>query len=360
MERQAKPNAGLDESAILAALSTVIDPITGKDVVSAGLISSLVIREGRVGFLITIAPKEEDIRAPLQDACREAVENVPGVTQATPVLTAERPAQEGATGPAGRKGAQWNLTPVEGVTRIIAVASGKGGVGKSTTSVQLAFAAQRAGLRAGLLDADIYGPSLPRMLNLHGKPELEDNKMIPLQRAGVQCISLGFLVGEDEAAVMRGPMLTKTLHQLLRGTAWGTTERPLYILFVDMPPGTGDVHLSLVQQVPLMHNKGGALIVTTPQDVAIADARRAIAMFDKVSVPLLGVVENMSWFEDPSGQKHSLFGEGGGQTLADRNKIPYLGSIPLMPALREACDRGSFDNNETANGYYDAIVKQLK
>lgn len=325
-------------------LQSVIDPLTGKDVISAGLISGIVIREGHVGFLITIDPREQGARGILQPACEQAVAALPGVTQVTAVLTAQ--AQPGAPLPQGGAGpdrarAQWNLTPVENVRRILAVSSGKGGVGKSTVATGLALAMAARGQSVGLLDLDLYGPSLPRMMGLSQKPEMHESRLIPPVAQGVQCLSMGLLM--EGAAVVRGPIITKTLQQMLRGTWWGTPERPLDTLIIDLPPGTGDIQLSLAQAVPLSYNKGGALIVTTPQQVAVEDARKAAQMWGKVNVPILGVIENMSWFEDPTGMRHMLFGAGGGAALAEEYGLSLLGQLPLTPALREQADAGRID-----------------
>ena len=229
--------------------------------------------------------------------------------------------------PEARKAAQWNTAPLAHVKRIIAVASGKGGVGKSATTVNLALALSHMGPRVGILDADIYGPSIPRMMALSGQPEINDGQMIPLESYGIACMSMGFITG-DQAAILRGPMISKTLYQLLRMTRWGTVERTLDMLLVDMPPGTGDIHLSMAQQVPL----DGAVIVTTPQEVAVIDARKALVMFQKVNVPVLGVIENMSG---------SIFGAGGGKRLAEEMGVPFLGEIPMDAAIVEASDKGA-------------------
>ncbi len=224
----------------------------------------------------------------------------------------------------GKKPAAWSFTPVEGVRKIIAVASGKGGVGKSTVSAMLALAAAANGKRAGLLDADIYGPSVPRLMGLTQvpQPEIENGKMVPLSARGIQCMSMGFITG-DAPAILRGPMISKTLHQLLRGSAWDNLD----VLFVDMPPGTGDIHLSMAQAAPL----DGAIIVTTPQAVALDDARKCALMFSKVGIPVLGVVENMSG---------EVFGHGGGAMLAEERGVKLLGEIPLDARIRESGDAG--------------------
>ena len=239
-----------------------------------------------------------------------------------------------------RKPAIWNTTKLDHVRAVIAVASGKGGVGKSTLTVNLAHALAAVGKNVGILDADIYGPSIPRMLGVSGRPEIADNKMAPLVGHGIACMSIGFITG-DEAAVLRGPMISKTLTQLLRLTRWGTAEKPLDILLVDMPPGTGDVHLSMAQLVPLT----GAIITTTPQEVALMDARKAALMFTKVNVPILGVVENMSG---------GMFGAGGGKKLADEFSTPLLGTVPMDAAICAAGDNGAIYNGEAA-----AIYKRI-
>ncbi len=336
--------AALSPEDIRRALTGVIDPVTGQDVVQAGLISGIVVKDGRAGFLITIDPKQAEIRGALQPACEQAVAALPGITQVTAVLTAQAqpgdPLPQGAPGP-DRARAQWNLTPVENVSRILAVSSGKGGVGKSTVATGLALALAAQGQAVGLLDLDLYGPSLPRMMGLSQKPDVQEGRFIPPVARGVQCLSMGLLM--EGAAVVRGPIITKTLQQMLRGAWWGGPQQPLDTLVIDLPPGTGDIQLSLAQAVPLSYNGGGALIVTTPQQVAVEDAHKAAQMWGKVSVPILGIVENMSWFEDPTGQRHALFGEGGGQALAETFGLPLLAQLPLTPALREQADTGRID-----------------
>lgn len=337
----------ITEEQIRAALKNVIDPKTKTDVISAGLISGIVVREGKVGFMILISPEDREIRAPLQDSCRKAVEVLPEVSHVTAVLTADVSSPGEPPSEQRKKMAQWNLSPVDGVKRIIVIASGKGGVGKSTTAVNLARAAAEAGKKVGILDADIYGPSVPRMLGLRGvRPSVDNHTFIPPEKDGIQAMSIGFLMGE-EAAVLRGPMITKTLIQLLRATAWGSykpkeiNSQPLDLLFIDLPPGTGDIHLSLVQQAPIAMNGGGAIIVTTPQEVALDDARKCAQMFRKVDVPILGVIENMSWFEDPSGRKHHLFGQGGGKKLSTGLNVPFLAEIPQKIEIQQAMEEGS-------------------
>lgn len=338
-------------------LSSIIDPDSGQDVVSAGLVAGIVVRDGgKVGFMFTIAPADKERKAALCSQCEEAIKTIPGVNSVTAVLTAHNDTpippkpEAGYTGE--RKRANWNLTPVENVSRVIAVASGKGGVGKSTTTVNLALALMRAGKRVGLLDADIYGPSLPRMMGISGQPDIAEGKMQPLISQNIPCMSMGFVTG-DEAAILRGPMISKTLHQLLRMTRWASADAPLDVLLVDMPPGTGDIHLSMAQQVPL----AGAIIVTTPQDVATIDAQKCLTMFEKLEVPVLGVVENMSYFTDAAGNRVKLFGEGGGQKLATQNNAPFLGEIPIDIAIREAADNGRAYEGEMAQAYAQIAAK---
>ncbi len=239
--------------------------------------------------------------------------------------------------PAARRPAVWNTEKLSGVRRIVAVASGKGGVGKSTVTVNLAHALTACGQRVGILDADIYGPSIPRMLGLETrlKPEFTDGAMVPPVAYGIKAMSIALLM-DNQAAVMRAPMVTKALAQLLRGTRWGTDAEPLDVLLIDMPPGTGDVHLSLAQSVPI----DGALIVTTPQMISVIDAEKSAFMFQKLNIPLLGIVENMSYFSDANGQKQCLFGSGGGAAMAAQFETPLLAQLPLDPALREAADTG--------------------
>lgn len=348
----------ISSQSVLNKLSEVVDRETGKDVVSSGMISGVAIKGGKVGFLVTIDPKDKEKQSYLSEACENAVRSIEGVESVTAVLTAQNaepiaPKPEaGYTQP--RERAQWNLTPVENVKNVIAVASGKGGVGKSTTAVNLSLAFAALGKNVGLLDADIYGPSIPRMLSLSGQPEIVDGKMVPHERYGIKTNSMGYITG-DEAAILRGPMISKTLHQLLRMTRWGTKEKPLDILLVDMPPGTGDIHLSMVQQVPLT----GAIIVTTPQEVATLDAKKCGNMFLKTGVRLLGVIENMSYFTDANGNNVHIFGEGGGQKLAHELETQLLGSVPIDPLLRAVSDSGMQYEGIYAESYKDIASNLL-
>lgn len=326
----------------------------GQDVMAAGMVSGLVIREGKVGFVLTVDPADSTRLEPLRAACERVVSALPGVSAVTVVMTAQRatpiPPKPEAGYSQPRERAQWNLTPLEGVRRVVAVASGKGGVGKSTTTVNLALALARRGVAVGLLDADIYGPSLPRMLGLADseQPPVMQGKMEPPRAQGMPCMSMGFITG-SQAAMLRGPMISKTLHQLLRFTRWGVLDT----LLVDMPPGTGDIHLSLAQQVPL----SGAIIVTTPQEVAVMDARKCLSMFQKLGVAVLGVVENMSWLDTPAGRM-ALFGEGGGQRLASEAGVPFLGQIPLDIAIGHAAESGNAYAGACLEAY-DAVAARI-
>lgn len=307
---------------VLETLSAISVPGTGRNIVEAGLVGGLVVRRGEVGFALEVPAARARAFEPLRIAAENAVARLPGVVRASAVLTAER----GATPPKVDGHAE--------VKRIIAVASGKGGVGKSTVAVNLALALGRQGLRVGLLDADIYGPSTPRMLGLAGKPDTRDGKLLPKDAFGLKAMSIGLIVPDDQATIWRGPMATGALMQLVTEVAWG----PLDALIVDMPPGTGDIQLTLSQRVPLF----GAVIVSTPQDIALLDARKAVAMFEKVNVPILGLIENMSVFVCPHCATPShIFGHGGAHQMAAQLGAPFLGEIPLELAVRETSDSGA-------------------
>jgi ATP-binding protein involved in chromosome partitioning len=327
---------------VLAALRKVIDPEKGRDIVSLGMVSGVQLREGHVVFAMEVERARAPQLEPLRKAAEKAVEALPGVLSVSAVLTAEK--AQGATAPRppqahahppGARGAQAPAKPLApGVRAIIAVASGKGGVGKSTTAVNLALGLASLGLRIGILDADIYGPSMPRMLGLSGKPISHDGKILePMAAHGIKCMSMGFLVAEDTPMIWRGPMVMSALQQMLRDVAWGELD----IMIVDMPPGTGDAQLTMAQQVSL----AGAVIVSTPQDIALIDARKGLNMFTKVNVPVLGIIENMSYFLCPHcGERSDIFSHGGARREAERLGVDFLGEVPLDLAIRETSDEG--------------------
>lgn len=315
-------------------LDRVANPRTGTGLVASGMIDELAVGDaGEVSFIFQL---RRDDPATLVRQARQALV-AEGFAQ--PRIKVVDPAGPTATTHAAPQSAQAGVpaapTPIEvpGIGRVIAVSSGKGGVGKSTVTVNIAVALADAGFAVGIIDADFYGPDLPRMVGVYEKPMVHDGRIVPLEAFGVKLMSIGFLVDRDAPAIWRGPIITKVLHQFLHDVEWGELD----FLLADMPPGTGDAQLSLVQQVVV----SGAIIVTTPQEVAVGDALRGARMFERVNVPLLGVVENMSGFIDPvTGMRHDLFGAGGGARLADELGIPLLGQIPLQPGLVEASDAG--------------------
>ena len=331
--------AGVTEQQVLTALKTVIEPERKRDIVTLGMVSGIVVREGNVGFAIDVDAKRGPHMEPLRKAAEAAVLKLDGVSSVTAVLTAEREASAARPAPARAPGGP-SAAPasgkamVPGVGAIVAVASGKGGVGKSTTAANLALALKRLGLRVGVLDADIYGPSMPRMLGISGRPGTSDGRTLqPLENYGVRCMSMGFLVAEDTPMIWRGPMVMSAIQQMLRDVAWGELD----VLVVDMPPGTGDAQLTLAQQVPLT----GAVIVSTPQDIALLDARKGLNMFRKVDVPVFGIVENMSYFLCPHcGERSEIFSHGGARREAERLGTEFLGEIPLDIVIRETSDGG--------------------
>jgi len=335
---------------VLDALSKVRGPDLKGDVVSLGLVSEVVVAGNNVMFALTVDPARAEALEPMRAAAETAVSRIPGVDKVMVALTAE--AKPGAKAPP--KGANMAPPPpmagqargggapagqaagVPGVAHIIAVASGKGGVGKSTTAVNLALGLAALGLKVGLLDADIYGPSIPRLLGITDRPQPVSpgsRVLKPLHGFGLKVMSMGFLVEEDTPMIWRGPMVMSALQQMLREVAWGELD----VLVVDMPPGTGDAQLTLAQQTPL----SGAVIVSTPQDLALIDARKGLNMFRRVDVPVLGIVENMSYFTcTKCGERHEIFGHGGARAEAERLGVPFLGEVPLDLDLRQRSDAG--------------------
>ncbi len=324
------------EQQILDALGRIADPDKGADIVSLGMVSSLVIRDGNVAFALEVESERGPRLEPLRKAAEKAVEELPGVLSVTAVLTAQAaPRGRPAPQPAAAAGARTARGAVPGVGAIIAVASGKGGVGKSTVAANLALGLRANGLKVGVLDADIYGPSMPRMLGISGRPRSRDGKtLIPMENYGLKCMSMGFLVAEDTPMIWRGPMVMSALQQMLREVEWGALD----IMVVDMPPGTGDAQLTMAQQVPL----AGAVIVSTPQDIALLDARKGLNMFKQVDVPVLGIVENMSYFLCPHcGGRSEIFSHGGAREEARRLGTEFLGEVPLDLKIRETSDGGT-------------------
>ena len=342
--------ASVTKEQVLAALTDVLDPDSGQNVVAGGLISGVVVRDGNVGFALEVDPAQGAAKEPLRKACETAVDRLPGVLSVTAVMTAERQASGQADGHShahgqghargdaqggqAQAGASQTDQLLPGVKSVIAIASGKGGVGKSTTAVNLATAMAAQNVRVGLLDCDIYGPSIPRMLNLSGQPELVGERTLrPMANYGIKCMSIGFLVAEDTAMIWRGPMVMQALEQMMRDVDWGELD----VLLCDLPPGTGDAQLTMAQRVPLT----GAVIVSTPQDIALLDVTRGINMFQQVNVPIFGVVENMSYYVCPEcGHRAEIFHHGGARETARRHGVDFLGEIPLHLDIRTTSDSG--------------------
>ena len=335
------------EQSVKDALSSVVDPNTGADLVSSKALRNLQVNGGEVSFEVELGyPAKSQIPA-LRTALIASARSVPGVENVSAAVTSKVVAHA----------AQRGVALLPNVKNIVAVASGKGGVGKSTTAVNLALALAAEGASVGLLDADIYGPSQPMMMGIEGRPESDDGKtMDPLENHGVQVMSIGFLVAQDEAMIWRGPMATQALEQLLRQTNW----RDLDYLIVDLPPGTGDIQLTLSQRVPMT----GAVIVTTPQDIALLDAKKGIKMFDKVGVPILGIVENMAVHVCSNcGHVEHIFGSEGGKKMAEAGNMPYLGALPLDINIRLQADSGKptvvADPDGEVAQIYKSVARQV-
>lgn len=320
-------------------LATIAAP-GGAKLTETGVLSDIVVTDGKVFFSLSVDAAEVKAWEAVRKQVEDAVKAVPGVTSAMVALTAERarggkaaPPPQAARAPHAH-GAPAGPAGVPGVKSIIAVASGKGGVGKSTTSINLALALRDLGLKVGVLDADIYGPSMPKLLAIREKPQtVGGTRLKPISRYDLAVMSIGFLIEEETPMIWRGPMVMSALTQMLREVEWGELD----VMVVDMPPGTGDAQLTMAQQVPL----AGAVIVSTPQDLALIDARRGVAMFKRVNVPILGVIENMSYFVCPHcGTRSDIFGHGGAQYEAERLKVPFLGAVPLDMTIRETSDAG--------------------
>lgn len=328
---------------VLAALGKVGSP-AGAPLPDARVLSDIVVADGKIFFSLTVDAAAVKAWEPVRKAAEEAVRAIPGVQSVLVALTAERSAGTGTRGPQPAHTASHpqraahpadKVQPgIPGVDAVIAVASGKGGVGKSTTAVNLALGLRDLGMKVGMLDADIYGPSLPKLLAIKEKPQtIGGTRLKPIERYGLTVMSIGFLIDEETPMIWRGPMVMSAITQMLREVEWGKLD----VMVVDMPPGTGDAQLTMAQQVPLK----GAVIVSTPQDLALIDARRGVAMFKRVNVPVLGVVENMSYFLCPScGTRSDIFGHGGAQREAERLGVPFLGEVPLHMTIREKSDAG--------------------
>ena len=348
--------AELSRDLVIEAMKGIRGPDLESNIVDLGMVSDVFISDAKVYFSINVPAERAQELEPLRQAAERVVKALPGVKGAVVSLTAER--KQGSAPPprpqpaapahghshahphshapaAGQASAQRTKAGVPGIEAIIAVASGKGGVGKSTTAVNLALAMKANGLRVGILDADVYGPSMPRLLGITGRPQQIENRIIvPMENYGIKVMSMGFLVDEGTAMIWRGPMVQSALMQMLREVAWGDLD----VLVVDMPPGTGDAQLTMAQQVPL----SGAVIVSTPQDLALIDARKGLNMFNKVEVPVLGIVENMSYFIAPdTGNRYDIFGHGGAKAEAETIGVPFLGEVPLTMSIRETSDAGT-------------------
>jgi ATP-binding protein involved in chromosome partitioning len=314
----------LEQSAVLDALKVVRDPDLNRDIVSLGFIKNLQIDGGRVAFTIELTTPACPVKDQMRDQARAAVLQLPGVSSVDVQMSAMVREAVGAEG--GRQ-------PIPGVKNVIAVGAGKGGVGKTTVAVNLALALAKCGGKVGMIDGDIYGPNVPIMLGMKAELITDGQKIVPAEKYGLQVISMGFLTKDDAPIIWRGPMLHGALQQFFRDARW----KDLDYLIVDMPPGTGDVALSLSQTVPV----AGSIVVTTPQQVSLADTRRAVAMYKKLNIPPIGLIENMSYFSCPNCQHEAdIFGHGGGERLAEELAVPFLGRLPIYQPIREGSDSG--------------------
>ncbi|MHB8885256.1 MAG: Mrp/NBP35 family ATP-binding protein [Methylovirgula sp.] len=346
----------ISEQDVLKVLESVSGPDGKTPLPQTGAIAGLSVKDSKVYLSIAVDPAQAAAMESMRVAAEKAVRGISGVANALVSLTAEKPPVAANAAPAAAPSSPRSIG-LPGVERIIAVASGKGGVGKSTTTVNLALSLAALGWRIGILDLDIFGPSLPRLLGLNQAPESEGRMIRPLQAYGVKAMSIGFMVAEEDAMIWRGPMVMAAVQQLLRDVAWGELD----CLVIDMPPGTGDAQLTLAQTVPL----AGAVIVSTPQDLALIDARRGVAMFNKVDIPILGVVENMSYFVCPHcGGRSDIFAHGGAHAEAEKMGVPFLGEIPLTMSIREHADSGKpivvTDPQGPYAVAYRAIAEQVK
>ena len=342
--------AKITEQQVRESLSAI--DIDGKqqDLIASGLVSGVVVKDGHVSISMQVDPHNPDAIEPIKRAAEEVIRALPGVLSATAMLTAHRDAPAKAEKPAPESRLH------QPARHLIAVASGKGGVGKSTTAINLAVALQKLGQNVAILDADIYGPSLPKLLGTNARPTSANNKIVPIEAHGLTAMSIGFMMEEDAPTIWRGPMVMSALEQMLRDVEWGAPD----ILIIDMPPGTGDAQLTLAQRAKL----AGAVIVSTPQDLALIDARKGLNMFRKVNVPVLGIVENMSYFICPNCQtQHDIFSRGGAEAEAKRLNVPFLGAIPLEMEIRAGSDKGepiTISNPDSPHGKtYFAVAEKL-
>ena len=319
------------EKNIREALATVTHPKQQKTLIELGLVQDLTVKDGKVSFILEVAANDKDIAPIIEKKCQDVLKAIEGVERVNIILTAQREAQP-KLGPHETPVPDQKV-PVPGVKAVIAISSGKGGVGKSTVAVNLALAFGHLGLKVGILDADVYGPSLPKLMSLDGNPDLVDEKIIPIKKFGMKIISMGLMVENEAHLIWRGPMVGSAVRQFLYDVDWSGLD----VLVVDMPPGTGDAQLTLAQRVPL----AGAMVVSTPQDLALIDARKGLAMFQTIDVPILGIIENMSTFICPHcGEESHIFSHGGARYTAEKLEVPFLGEIPLNMTIRETSDAG--------------------